>query len=275
MDIALLVALAGLALVRTGGAAGGPLVAPPSNAASVVPSGRDVLHAAALLFVAFTGYGRIATLGEEVRDPRRVIPIAVVTTVGVVTALYAVVTVAALAVLGAGSFAEATASTAAPLDAVAQALDVPFLRVAVAVAAVTAMAGVLLNLVLGLSRVLLAMGRRGDAPDVVARIDPERNSPVVAVWACGLWISALTLLGDVRTTWSFSAFTVLIYYAITNAAALRLDERDRRFPRWIAGAALVGCLSLGVQVEPATWMAGLGLLAGGLAGRVLLRRGKN
>ncbi|NNK61649.1 MAG: APC family permease, partial [Gemmatimonadetes bacterium] len=215
---------------------------------------------------------RVATLGEEVREPERVIPRAVVTTVLVVALIYAAVAGAALSVLGAEGFAEATSRTAAPLDAVARALEVPYLPALVTIAAVTAMAGVLLNLVLGLSRVLLAMGRRGDAPAAVARIDATRNSPVVAVWCCGLWIAGLTFVGDVRTTWSFSAFTVLIYYALTNAAALRLDETQRRFPRWIAALALMGCLGLGVQVESATWGAGLGLLAIGLLGRAAFRR---
>jgi APA family basic amino acid/polyamine antiporter len=267
----------GAAAGGTGAAAQG--IGPARQAAGVLAAPGEVgigalLHAAALLFVAFTGYGRVATLGEEVREPDRVIPRAVVATVLAVTVVYAAVAIAALRVLGAEGFAAATTSTAAPLDAVARALAVPHLPALVTLAAVTAMAGVLLNLVLGLSRVLLAMGRRGDAPSAVARIDDARSSPVVAVWCCGLWIAGLTFLGDVRTTWSFSAFTVLVYYAITNAAALRLDESRRRFPRWIAALALVGCLGLGVQVEARTWAAGLGLLAVGLLGRAVARRAR-
>lgn len=227
------------------------------------------------MFVAFTGYGRIATLGEEVRDPRRVIPRAIVATMAVVSLLYLGVAAAGVGVLGADAFGEAAERTAAPLEAVAAALEVPALPEVLSVAAVAAMAGVLLNLVLGLSRVLLAMARRRDAPAFLSRVDERRASPVASVWACGIAIAAIALVGDVRTTWSFSAFTVLVYYAITNLAALRLAEAERMFPRWIPAAGLVGCLGLAFWVETRVWLAGAGLLGLGLAGHLLARRGRD
>lgn len=230
-----------------------------------------LLHGSALMFVAFTGYGRIATLGEEVRDPRRVIPRAIVITMVVVSLLYLGVAVAGVGVLGAPAFGAAAAETAAPLDAVAGALGLPWLRTVLAVSAVAAMAGVLLNLVLGLSRVLLAMARRQDAPGFLARVDGARGSPVASVWACGFLIAAIALVGDVRVTWSFSAFTVLVYYAITNLAALRLPAEHLLFPRWIPGAGLLGCLGLAFWVEQQVWRVGLGVLAAGLLGRLVFR----
>lgn len=233
---------------------------------------QALLHGAALMFVAYTGYGRIATLGEEVHDPRRVIPRAIIVTMGVVTLLYLAVAAAGVGVLGAEAFGEAAERTAAPLEAVAAALNLPLLVGFLAIAAVAAMAGVLLNLVLGLSRVLLAMARRRDAPELLARIHAGRASPVAAVWACGLLIAALAVVGDVRTTWSFSAFTVLVYYAITNLAALRLPTEHRIFPRWIPAAGLVGCLSLAFWVERRVWLTGLALLGIGLAGHMIARR---
>lgn len=243
-----------------------------------VPEGGDgagigaLLHGSALMFVAFTGYGRIATLGEEVREPRRVIPRAIIVTVGVVTLLYLGVAASGVGVLGADGFGAAAERTAAPLEAVAAALELRWLAWTLGVAAVAAMAGVLLNLVLGLSRVLLAMARRGDAPGFLARIDEERASPVASVWMCGLVIAAISLLGDVRTTWSFSAFTVLVYYAITNLAALRLPAENRLFPRWIPTAGLAGCMGLAFWVDRRIWLVGLALLAMGIAGHVAHRR---
>jgi APA family basic amino acid/polyamine antiporter len=61
----------------------------------------------------------------------------------------------------------------------------------------------------------------------------------------------LTLLGDLRVAWSFSAFSVLLYYAITNAAALRLSPEERRFPPWTAWAGLASCLFLALWLDPA------------------------
>jgi APA family basic amino acid/polyamine antiporter len=231
-----------------------------------------VLHGSALMFVAFTGYGRIATLGEEVRDPARVIPRAIGVTVSAVVLLYLAVAATGVGVLGADDFGRAAVAGAAPLQEVARAVGPGWLAGVVALAATTAMAGVLLNLVLGLSRVLLAMARRGDAPAALARIDARHSSPVLSVWACGLFIAILTLPGDVRTTWSFSAFTVLVYYAITNLAALRLPAEHRRFPRLIPVAGLCGCLGLAFWVEPRFWISGLALLGAGHAIRAALGR---
>ena len=233
---------------------------------------RDLLHATALMFVAYTGYGRIATLGEEVRDPARTIPRAIVLTLLATMALYVTVTAVAVAGAGPGVLAAATSHAAAPLEVVAAGFDVPAVAYVVAAAAITAMAGVLLNLLLGLSRVLLAMARRGDMPPALADVDARDGSPRRAVIVTGAAIALLALLGSVKTTWSFSAFTVLVYYALTNLAALRLPPADRRFPRWVAGLGLASCLGLAFWVEPRIWLAGLGVIAAGLAGRAVARR---
>jgi APA family basic amino acid/polyamine antiporter len=129
---------------------------------------------------------------------------------------------------------------------------------------VTAMLGVLLNLILGLSRVLLAMGRRADMPAVLARLDRSGRTPTASVVLVGAGIAALALIGNVKTTWSFSAFTVLIYYALTNLAALRLPASQRRYPRFIPALGLAACLFLAFWVEPTIWIVGLGLLTLGL-----------
>ncbi|MEZ4635983.1 MAG: amino acid permease [Caldilineaceae bacterium] len=120
---------------------------------------------------------------------------------------------------------------AAPLEEAANAFGIPGAAQVLAVGAMTAMLGVLLNLILGLSRVLLAMGRRKDMPAATAAINAAGTTPTVAVIVIGVLIAGLTLIGNVKTTWSFSAFTVLIYYAITNLSALQLKEDERLYPR--------------------------------------------
>ena len=230
------------------------------------------LHATALMFVAYTGYGRIATLGEEVRDPQRSIPRAMIVTLVTTAAIYVLVAFVAVGAAGADGLAQITVRAAAPLEVIARRFTMPAVAWVVAAGAVTAMLGVLLNLLLGLSRVVLAMARRGDMPAWCARIDDKRSSPVAAVLLVGAIIALLTAMGSIRTTWSFSAFTVLVYYALTNLAALRLPPQARLYPRWIPAAGLVCCLGLAFWVEPAIWAAGLGVIAAGLVWQRMVRR---
>jgi APA family basic amino acid/polyamine antiporter len=222
------------------------------------------LEACALMFVAYTGYGRIATLGEEVRDPHRTIPRAILLTLLVSMALYISVAVVAVGAAGAEQLYTAATSNAAPLEIVARGFPLK-VHGLVAVGAMIAMLGVLLNLLLGLSRVLLAMGRRGDMPAATANVS-------VAVVVIGILIAALAATGSVKTTWTFSAFTVLIYYAVTNLAALRLSDTERLYHRAWAWCGLVACLALAFAVPWRVWLAGLIVLAIGLAWHAFRQR---
>lgn len=223
-----------------------------------------LLHASALMFVAYTGYGRIATLGEEVRQPEKTIPKAIIVTLLITMSLYLAVAFVGIGVVGVDGLQKATSNQAAPLAIVADRYAVPNGDKLLTLGAITAMLGVLLNLILGLSRVVLAMGRQGDMPSAFKRLDRSGTTPYQAVLVTGLVIGALVLIGDVMTTWSFSAFTVLIYYAITNLTALQLVSEQRRYPRWIAWVGLTGCLFLAFWVEWKTWLAGSVVICIGL-----------
>ncbi len=237
----------------------------------------NLFEATALMFVAYTGYGRIATLAEEVAEPRRVIPKAIILTLFVSGAIYFAVAVTGIATVGAGFLHEATDGKAAPLSLAAGSFNLPYLSGLIAFGAATAMLSVLLNLVLGLSRVALAMGRRSDLPVAFAKLDKSQRTPTVAVLAVGLGISLLTLVGSVKATWSFSALTVLLYYAITNAAALAVPAGDRIFPRWISWAGLASCLFLVFFIDKRAWisagvMIAVGILWYGAARYLRVRR---
>ncbi|MGA7932475.1 MAG: APC family permease [Kovacikia sp.] len=222
-----------------------------------------VFHASALVFVAYTGYGRIATMGEEVRQPRQTIPRAMTITLVLTLVLYLAVVSVGVGAVGAANLSNAT-SGAAPLEVAVRQFGILGGSQILAIGAITAMLGVLLNLILGLSRVLLAMGRRGDMPRQVARLNQTGTAPSLAVVIMGVAIALLVLSGNVKTTWSFSAFTVLVYYAITNLAALRLPNSDRLYPRWVTWVGLAASLFLAFWVEADIWLGGLGLIAIGL-----------
>ena len=221
---------------------------------------EKLLPATALMFVAFTGYGRIATLGEEVTEPRRTIPRAIIATLVTTTVIYIVVTWVALANAG---------NQFSSLALIAQTFSGPSLVKVLTAGAIIAMASVLLNLVLGLSRVVLAMGRRCDLPKTTARITDSTKVPAVATIVVGCLITGLVCVGDMKLTWSFSAFTVLVYYALTNLCAIRLKIEERVYPSWVSYIGLFACLCLAVFVEWRIILAGLSLIALGLALRWL------
>ncbi|GGO12217.1 APC family permease [Micromonospora parathelypteridis] len=253
--------LAVLALVVVVGVASGPVHL--DRLTDQGGSARGVLTAAGLLFFAFAGYARIATLGEEVRDPQRTIPRAVPLALGVVLLIYLVLAVVTLGVLG----ADRLAGSAAPLVDVVTDAGLPGLAWVVRAGATIAVIGVLLSLVAGVGRTTLAMARRRDLPGVLAAVHPVHQVPHRAELAVAAVVILVVLLGDLRGAIGFSSCTVLVYYAITNAAALTLDrDPDRRLPaRVLAGLGLVGCLLLAVNLPLSSVLAGTGVLAIGAA----------
>jgi len=218
--------------------------------ASLLGYDNNLFYAAALMFVAFTGYGRIATMGEEVMNPRHTIPRAIVLTLAVISALYIAVGLAILHVSGTASFAQSNFNIANLVE------NSPWHSVVV-IGGVVAMCGVILNLVLGVSRVVLAMGRRGDLPRSLANLDAAQKSAPAATWATFAVMAAIALLGGIETAWTFSAFTVLIYYGLTNLAALKVPQAQRFVPKWVSVLGLIACLGLAVFIPWQTIVLGL------------------
>jgi APA family basic amino acid/polyamine antiporter len=229
-------------------------------------------EAAALMFVAYTGYGRVATLGEEIEEPIKNIPKAIVATLTISFVIYMLVAVVSVGSVGAEKFYMATIKEAAPLEVVSKQIGHHWIAVFLSIGAMTAMLGVLLNLVLGLSRVIFAMGRKGDLPKNFGTVQPNTKTPLVGVVASGVVISALIFMKDVKATWSFSAFTVLFYYAITNISALNLPPEKRLYPRAFAWIGLLGCLSLSLWVNQSALMLGGLLLLVGISWRLCFKK---
>ncbi|WP_310715738.1 APC family permease [Streptomyces lydicus] len=224
-------------------------------------SAGGVLRAAGLLFFAFAGYARIATLGEEVRDPARTIPRAVPLALGITLVVYAAVAVAALAVLGPARLAGA----AAPLAEAVRAAGAPELVPLVRAGAAAAAAGSLLALILGVSRTTLAMARDRHLPAVLAAVHPRFHVPHRAELAVGAVVAVLAATADVRAAIGFSSFGVLAYYAVANAAALTLTAAEHRPPRVVPVVGLAGCLVLAFALPVTAVVAGAAVLAAGAA----------
>jgi APA family basic amino acid/polyamine antiporter len=229
---------------------------------------HGILQAAALLFFAFAGYARIATLGEEVRQPERTIPRAIPIALGIVVVLYALVGVAAL--LAAGPAALATSS--APLVTAVQAVGATWASPIVRAGAAVASLGSLLALVAGLGRTSLAMARNGDLPRWLSAVHPRHQVPHHAELAVAAAVAVLVLTTDLRAAIGFSSFGVLLYYAVANAAAWTQDAEHRRWPRWLNVVGGVACLALVAALPFVDIVAGLIVLAVGVAARAGLRR---
>jgi len=226
----------------------------------------DVLQSAGLLFFAFAGYARIATLGEEVRDPGRTLPRAIPLALGIVLAVYAVVALSALLAVGPDGLAGSPAPLADVAGAGSLSEVAPLVRAGGAVAAL----GVLLSLLVGVSRTVLAMAREGDLQARLAAVDPVHQVPRAAELAVATCVVVLVLLVDLRGAIGFSSFAVLVYYAVTNASALTLRPEQRRWPRPVAVFGLLGCLLLAVTLPTTSVLAGLVVLGVG-AGTYALR----
>ncbi|MBV8350152.1 MAG: APC family permease [Mycolicibacterium sp.] len=220
-----------------------------------------VLQAAGLLFFAFAGYARIATLGEEVRDPARTIPRAIPLALGITLIVYAVVAAAALTVLG----AQRLGSAAAPLAEVVQVSGVSWLMPAVRVGAAVAALGSLLALILGVSRTTLAMARDRHLPQALAAVHPRFKVPHRAELLIGVVVAALAATTDVRGAIGFSSFAVLIYYAIANASALTLRSDEGRPHRAIPVLGVIGCMVLAIALPLSSVLSGAAVLAVGVA----------
>ena len=175
-----------------------------------------------MLFFAFAGYARIATLGEEVVDPRRTIPRAIPLALGIALVVYAAVAVSALAAVGAAELAR----TPAPLLLVVEGGRWAALSPAVRIGATVASLGVLLSLLAGVSRTAFAMAGDGDLPRFLASVHPRHRIPDRAELLVGAIVIAIVILADVRDAIGFSSFAVLTYYAIANASALTLRAQD-------------------------------------------------
>lgn len=272
--VIVVVVLITLALVvALGVTASGPNGGGPAGPPDVFFAGGvyGTLQSAGILFFAFAGYARVATLGEEVRNPTRTIPRAIVTALATTLAIYAAVAVVALLVLGperiAGSTApllEVALAGGLVLGANSAAWIVPVVMLGVAAASL----GALLALVAGVGRTGLAMARNGDLPRALATVHPKYHVPHRAELALAVVACALILFTDLRGAIGFSSFGVLLYYFVTNAAAFTQDRANRRYPRALQVLGALGCLVLVVTLPTTAIIGGVLVLLIGVVGRV-------
>ncbi|MGI8516250.1 MAG: APC family permease [Acidimicrobiia bacterium] len=251
-----LVSLAAMIIAVLGGSA-----ASLDNLGSITQGGwAGILESAGLLFFSFAGYARIATLAEEVADPVRTIPRAIPRALGIALLVYLVVAGTALIAIG----PSALASAAAPLEAAVRAGSLSWSYPVVRLGAVVATLGVLLSLIAGVSRTVFAMASNRDLPSWLGPVHPIFRVPHRAELAVGAVVCILVAVSDLRGAIGFSSFSVLLYYAVANVSAWTLPSDQRRWPRFLAGAGVAGCLVLAGTLPRTSVIVGLAVLALGV-----------
>ena len=239
-----------------------------SNLSPFAPGGvSGILQATALLFFAFTGYSRIATLVEEVRNPQRTIPRATILALGTATLLYLGVGLTAIMVLGAAGVSASSSPLQSTMVAVGSGIGI---TIVIAGALLTTFNEGVSDL-LGVSRVAFAMARKADLPTGMAQMGEDRNP-----WRSVLFVGAISILvaglAPFGTAVAVSSFGTLLYYTVTNLSALRLSKERRTFPQLLAWAGLVGCVALAFSLALQDVVLGLVILAVGLGYRMIRTR---
>lgn len=261
--VIVVVVLLALVTVVAAGLLGGRVDPGPVVGGLGVAGAYGVLQSAGLLFFAFAGYARIATMGEEVREPQKTIPRAILLAMGIAVVVYAIVAMTALLTLG----PERLARSSAPLvDVVASGAWGWAAPIAVLGGAAASL-GALLALMGGIGRTTLAMAREDDLPRLLAAVHPRFRVPHRAEVVLAVIVSVLVIAVDLRGAIGFSSFGVLLYYLVANLSAFTQEPGLRLFPRWLQVLGAVGCL---VLVAALPWQAvavGTGVLVVGVAYR--------
>lgn len=227
-----------------------------------------VLQSAGLLFFAFAGYARIATMGEEVKEPQRTIPRAILTALGLALVVYVLIAASVLLTLGASNVAQ----SAAPLADVVTARGWGALEPLVRIGAAAAALGALLALVAGVGRTSLAMARNRDLPEWLAAVHPKYQVPYRAELTLAVVVSVIILMGDLREAIGFSSFGVLLYYLIANFAAATQDRTHRLYAKAWQGIGVLGCVVLVATLPPTSILTGVAVLAIGVVYRLIRLR---
>lgn len=227
-----------------------------------------ILQSAGLLFFAFAGYARIATMGEEVREPKRTIPRAISIALGITILIYAVIAVTLLAALGPAGVAATPTPLADAVSAGTLAWAAPVVRVGAAVASL----GALLALIAGLGRTSLAMAREHDLPHWLSAVHPRYKVPHRAEMALAAVICVIIAVADLRGAIGFSSFGVLLYYLVANVAAYTQPAEDRRYPKFLQVAGAVACVVLVATLPPISAGVGVLMFAVGIVYRLVRLR---
>ena len=227
-----------------------------SNLEPFEPFSSGVLFGAYFIFFAFGGFARATIIAEEVKDPKRNVPKAVLLSLVISTLVYVLVGLVAVGLVGAGNLATSYSPLVFAIGATGSSAAVRI----VSIGGMVATASVLLTSILGVSRMVFSMARRGDLPQALSRINKKFGTPHVSIWVIGLAMTFLVLFFDLTGILVVSTFALLFWYTLVNAAALKLEQKKSVRRKLLPVLGIGTCLALLVAVlfvEPVAWTAGV------------------
>jgi len=228
------------------------------NFSPFIPNGGiGIMQGATLIFFAYSGFARITLVSEEVKDPKKNIPLAIILALGISTIVYLLVSFTAVGLVG----YKELASSGSPLADAASSVG-RNITYFVSVGALFATLSVLLTTLLGLSRISFAMARDRELPQLFTRLD-ERATPYYTVLVLGFTMAILSLFTNLLQAIALANFGSLLYYLITNYAALKLKERV--YPRIIPVLGIITCTVLLLFLTREAWITGCIVLLAGCA----------
>lgn len=232
-----------------------------ANFAPFLPCEVGVFYGAYYIFFAYGGFARASVIAEEVKDARRNVPRAILLSLMISTAVYMLVGVVAVGLVGAPKLAASNS----PLTEAIGIIGNPVAVYAVSVGGLLATASVLLTSILGVSRMAYAMAKRNDIPQAFAKLQLKYRTPYYSVWIVGIIMTLLVLFMNLSGVVVISTFAMLFCHTFANVSAFRLKTR-RLYPRIMSIIGLIACLALLIFilfVSPQAWLMGVGGLVVG------------
>ena len=234
-----------------------PMVPPPETHpdGSTAFGVAGVLQAAGIVFFAYLGFDFLGTAAQETRDPQRSVPVAILATLAITTALYVLVS---LTMTGLVNFRELNSDAPITTAIAAAGPSLGWLKAYIGIAVIIGLWASLWPVLFGTSRLLFSFSRDGFLPRSLSAISEKRHVPqnaVILSGALGMAVAGLLpirLLGELVSTGTLLAFGTVCAAVIRMRLSQPNRERPFRVPYWPVTAALgiASCVFLLVSMGP-------------------------
>ena len=229
-----------------------------SNYSPFTPNGSfGILQGAAFIFFAYLGFGRIATLGGEVKNPKRTLPLSILFALAICVMLYILTGIVATGLQDYKILAE----SGSPIADAAKVMGNFTIVAIISFGALIATASVLLTNLIGLSRVSFEMARNGQLPKYIAKVHSRFGTPYISILAMGVLTAALAFFLDLKQTAAITSFSILSTHVALNYSAIRLRKKIPNLKTFKAPLypvipllGMVSCIILMFSLPKESWV---------------------